>query len=91
MSPIVCLNYCILVCVRLLFYSQFVSCALLRDLGQKNHPGGKDGTFFEEQISMFQETANGGRRDEGVAAGRGWELLVYLKIATRSGGQIANI
>lgn len=46
--------------------------------------------FFEEQISMFQETENGGKRDEGVAA-KGWELLVYLKIATRSRGQIGKI
>lgn len=39
---------------------------------------------------MFQETENGGKRDEGVAA-KGWELLVYLKIATRSRGQIGKI
>lgn len=58
----------------LLDYSQFVRCALLRDLGQA---GGKDGYLFGEQISMFQEIANGGKRDEGVRA-KGWGFLVCV-------------
>lgn len=44
-------------CDRLLLvYSQFVCFALLRDLGQ---PGGKGGYLSGEQISKFQEMANG--------------------------------
>lgn len=77
MLPIICLNYFFLVCVRLLFYSQFVSCAVVR--GQKNHPEGKDGIFFEEQISMFQETANGRRRDEGVSSTKGLGAFSILQ------------
>lgn len=57
-----------------LVYSQCVCCALLRDLGQ---PGGKDGYFSGEQINMFQEMAEGRKRDEGVRA-KGWEFLVCV-------------
>lgn len=76
----------------LLVYSQVVCCGLLRDLDQ---PGEKDGYLSREQISMFQEMANGRKRNEGVRA-KGWDFIVCLvwafkhtKIA-RSRGQIAK-
>jgi len=77
----------------LLVYSLFACCAPSRDLGE---PGGKDGYFSGEQISVFQETANGGKMNESQSKGLGvfsvffvW-VLKHTMITRRSRGQVAK-